>query len=437
MLKEKWNVVEGIIVETIAFLGLGFTYPEDCTSECQAFIDEHKKLIIKLDDKVYLIFSSYLGDRFKAELVAENLDYTKKAEWEKIMRDKYREEFSTSSFGFFGHEHYIDLRHKGHYEVNPDQREEAPVSEQAVPTEPTQKKSEPKKSNACPECGEKVTVEDEDDIRCEECDTQLWRCPRCNELVTEDPDETKACPKCEKSWTMLDCPECGKDFYDDLSACPHCKKEFGLGKCPNCDMETTKVSSNECCSGCDTNLYLCPRCNEFVSEDPDESTSCEKCKQSLCKVECPNCNEEIWSDSAKCPECNTEFTLSQCPHCDEKLIPIAGIGECPYCRENIYLCPRCQQYIEDDPDDTDSCPKCEKTLKTFECECGQDLFIDTETCPHCHEEILHENCPGCEEDIPSELDTCPRCGDDLEITECPRCKTKHYSSATHRGTGSH
>lgn len=176
--------------------------------------------------------------------------------------------------------------------------------------------------------------------------------------------------------------------------------------------------------------WTCPRCNQEIDVDPDddETDFCPKCQGSLWDMTCPQCGKDIWADSPKCPECQTELKMSKCPNCGKRIFVTEYGDDCPYCEETLWICPRCQQYLNEDPDEVDECPECHQTLVTYTCpKCRhEDIFIDQQVCPGCCENLQFEACPECGKSIPSGLDECPYCDEGLTITVCSHCKKEHY-----------
>jgi membrane protease subunit (stomatin/prohibitin family) len=177
--------------------------------------------------------------------------------------------------------------------------------------------------------------------------------------------------------------------------------------------------------------WTCPRCKKVIDVDPnaEDTNFCPECKQSFWLITCPKCGKAIWSDSPKCPECQAELPMGKCPSCGRHFFISQYAGSCPYCDEKVWLCPRCNQYIKEDPDEADECPECHQTLKTYDCpECSHDnIYADQQVCPGCQKTLQFEACPECGKSIPSGLGECPYCNEDLETTDCPHCKKEHYA----------
>jgi hypothetical protein len=204
-------------------------------------------------------------------------------------------------------------------------------------------------------------------------------------------------------------------------------------KCPNCGH---KVSENEISSGycndCEENFWVCPRCGDLIDKDPDdEGESCPSCKKIFATVKCKKCKKDIWIDESKCPECGENLKISKRLNCDKKLIVSEDLDECPYCQETIYICPRCNEYLDRDPDDMDSCPLCKKSLAEVDCpKCREEIFSDAERCGHCGKEFKLTNCPydDCKKSlIPSDnITDCPHCQGDIKYVKCPDCSKEFY-----------
>ncbi len=193
-------------------------------------------------------------------------------------------------------------------------------------------------------------------------------------------------------------------------------------KCPECDrlLDEDEIS-DEHCDRCDNSFWFCPRCKDTIGFDPDEtdenSSICPHCEKPLGKVKCDSCNEYMWADSEACPSCSETFKLSECPHCDKPISSVKGLDECPYCDNYIYLCPTCNQFVVDDPeeDGNEECPLCEATWVQFECpDCNGEIFLGIEECPDCGKDFEYIDCPGCDAKVPDCLNECPACNEDLE-----------------------
>ncbi len=181
--------------------------------------------------------------------------------------------------------------------------------------------------------------------------------------------------------------------------------------------------------------WTCPRCQQEIGEDPDadDSDMCPICKKSFWNMTCPHCGKDIWADSEVCSECQEPLTVSKCHNCGRQIFVSQYEDNCPYCDADLWICPRCNQYIDTDPEPDDfqgeyKCPQCDQLLVHYDCpKCGQsEIFIDQDTCPGCNEKLLFEPCPDCGEKIPSGLEQCPYCNEDLSTTECPHCQKTHY-----------
>lgn len=229
----------------------------------------------------------------------------------------------------------------------------------------------------------------------------------------------------------------GSDKIFDLTAADNEAEEaFSpvAKKCPNCEHKLSKEEiENTSCDECGNNFWVCPRCDALISEDPGEAESCPICKRTYTSISCPDCPGDVWVDEPKCPKCGKEFKISKCPNCREKFIVSDDLSACPYCGDSIYICPRCQEYIDSDPDDddTDSCPVCKKTLVKIDCpNCSQSIFPDSANCENCKKEFRLGKCPEsqCGEPIilSEDITECPYCQTDIKFARCPKCQEEFY-----------
>lgn len=176
--------------------------------------------------------------------------------------------------------------------------------------------------------------------------------------------------------------------------------------------------------------WTCPRCSQIIGKDPDDEDTdfCPKCNGSLWNMTCPQCGKDIWSDLEVCPECQAQLTMSKCPECGRRIFISKYHNCCPYCEEDLWICPRCGQYVRKDPAEEEKCPECGQPWQTYDCpECGYEhIFLDQKVCPGCQKTLQYESCPECGTSIPSGLDECPSCEEELTVTDCPHCDKKHY-----------
>ncbi|MEI6378784.1 MAG: hypothetical protein WCO55_03925 [Candidatus Falkowbacteria bacterium] len=200
----------------------------------------------------------------------------------------------------------------------------------------------------CPSC-EKPIIFSESQEECPHCGNTLYICPRCHCYIDEDPDDVEECPKCHKTLRITDCPgnHCRADVYADATECPECHMPFDLKPCPSCEKPIIFSENLDECPYCDTTLYICPFCHEYIDEDPDDADECPKCKASLRQMDCPNCGDTIFADYKSCPACHTEFDFIKCPvlGCEEMIILHQDVESCPHCDFDITYtkCPHCDK----------------------------------------------------------------------------------------------
>lgn len=129
-----------------------------------------------------------------------------------------------------------------------------------------------------------------------------------------------------------------------------------MGKCPHCDkpLLISENLNNEDCPYCGNTLWVCPRCGEYLDEDPDDLDECPHCNKTLKIIECPECNRNIPADSAQCPDCDAVFEMGKCPDddCGKEFLVDDGISECPYCNTDVkvVICPHCgkKHYVQNE-----------------------------------------------------------------------------------------
>ncbi|MFH1667471.1 MAG: hypothetical protein ABH884_00400 [Candidatus Komeilibacteria bacterium] len=203
--------------------------------------------------------------------------------------------------------------------------------------------------------------------------------------------------------------------------------------CPHCHRIMTESDLDDC-PFCEETIFTCPRCQQYIENDPAALYECPNCDKSLTEQYCPHCGESdnVFTDLEVCSHCGKELKHSKCPHCEKMLIFNDDQEECPFCEETIFTCPRCQQYIENDPDDLNECPNCDKSLTEQYCpHCGENdnVFTDLEVCPHCGKELKHSKCPYCEKMLifSEAVHECPSCQMDLNHATCPDCDKHFYT----------
>lgn len=203
-------------------------------------------------------------------------------------------------------------------------------------------------------------------------------------------------------------------------------------KCPNCKHKLSEEEiGNTSCDECDKSFWTCPRCDDLISEDPNDIDSCPVCKKTYTSIDCPDCQEDIWVDESKCPKCGKEFKISKCPNCKKKFIVSEDLNECPYCDDSIYICPRCQEYIDSNPNDIDECPVCKKTLIVIDCpNCSESIFPDSTKCGNCKKEFKLGKCPEsqCKKSLvlSEDISECPYCQTNIQHVKCPGCQEEFY-----------
>jgi len=197
--------------------------------------------------------------------------------------------------------------------------------------------------NECPHCSGDLIKGINPDC-CPYCGEDIYPCPRCGEHFESDPvDENNYCSECEQAYAKIKCPQCKEEIYADEATCPHCNQKLETDECPDCSRVLVVSDKLDECPFCDITLYICPRCHQYISEDPDDIDECPYCEETLKKHTCDKCGEEIPVDSEICPHCGEEISLEDCPYCEKK-IP-CGLDECPYCEASLEItqCPHCSK----------------------------------------------------------------------------------------------
>lgn len=327
------------------------------------------KITFQLAEKEFLRVSKYVGERLQVQIVLD--DYALKRTWEQRMSPLFQE-FSISTFGFLAtDDHIVDLRTK----------EGRPMVQNPVLA---------------------ATVEDERALVAEVfAEVASKSAEPLSQAIVEPQPTHKA---------ELKCPHCNREIDED-------------------DVE------QEQCRYCDEQFWQCPRCSALLTEEPDGLDECPHCHLTYAKLDCPECNESVYADATKCGECGNELKLDACPHCERVLILSKELGQCPYndCEEYIYICPRCDHYIDVDPEDSDTleCLRCHGTLIFIECpECNADILADATQCSRCQAKFEHEPCPNGECGKPiivhKYIDDCPYCEADIILVDCRHCSKKSY-----------
>lgn len=331
MLEKRYADVRNIILATGEFFRVRLPVPENLPAEWLVEFGKRQFVVAIKEDA--LLVGRPLFDEIEIGLYTRG-DAEK---WQSAMKALNIPGFTFSTSPLVFHSDHV---------FNLDQPEEVSVKKET-------QKPEAAKSRRCPNCRHKVMEEEIENGRCEDCGEDFWICPRCDAVIGEDPDEADQCPSCKKTYHRVDCPECREGVWIDESKCGDCGKELKIGKCPGCKKRFVISSDLEECPFCQENIYICPRCDEYIDEDPNEVDRCPVCQKSLATVSCPQCREDIFSDVEKCEHCDREFRLGKCPYedCQKSLIISADIGECPHCQNEVrhVKCPGCQEefYIEE------------------------------------------------------------------------------------------
>jgi len=197
--------------------------------------------------------------------------------------------------------------------------------------------------NECPICDNDLIKGLELDC-CPYCGEDIYPCPRCGEHFESDPvDEGNCCNDCEQAYVKIKCPNCEKDIYADEQECPHCKQNLETHECPECGRALVVSDKLDECPICDSTIYICPRCHQYINEDPDENIECPACVKTFLTHTCEHCDEEIYIDLNICPHCEQKIALEECPNCEEE-IP-SGLDECPHCDASLEStqCPHCSK----------------------------------------------------------------------------------------------
>lgn len=350
LLEKNFEKILEVLRVTCELFGVKCEVPESYPTQWN---DEFQdgKITFQIGDTDYLRFSKYfIGDKLQVEIVTGN--YTAKSEWDKRM-GPFKDSFQVSTFGFVAHDdNIVDLRTKEGRPMIHDEVLAATVEdEQPLITELLSEFAGEQSTPKCPHCDEVLSAEALEDMECQECEETFWKCERCGELIDEDSDEATECPKCKKTFATMDCPLCNETIFADVDHCEHCDKELRPSQCPHCERSLVWSEDLGTCpyGGCEESLYICPRCNEYIADDPDDSevAECPKCHGSLVFIDCPECDKDVLCDASSCPRCSAEFELGKCPNgkCSKLIIMNVEITECPHCNDDIVLitCPHCSQ----------------------------------------------------------------------------------------------
>ena len=143
----------------------------------------------------------------------------------------------------------------------------------------------------CPECGEKLSEEDQFCSKCgvvfsTDFSKDLFQCPQCGRIVS-DEERTCACGVLLVGQGNMICPKCGKEIPETSTVCPNCDEAFVelVSECPACGRRVAKEAfSCECgvifsdrvggaeCSECGDMVELtdrfCPKCGARFADEP-------------------------------------------------------------------------------------------------------------------------------------------------------------------------
>lgn len=337
MLQKRFPEVCRVIGETGKFFDIVLPIPQIIPEKWSEEFEKNQ-LVVKVGDS-HLVFRPYIEDKIKVGLDSQ-ISFSEKERWQSQMKNIGYDCFNFSTFGaVLASDKVFDLITAG--------------EEQAEVEEAEEQRPLPAKVKKCPNCQHKLSKSEVENGVCDECDESFWECPRCHVLTNDDPDDVETCPSCGKTYAKIECPECGEDIWADEVKCPECGKDLVLSKCPDCAKLLIVSDNLDECPYCGETLYICPRCHQYINEDPDDSNdSCPLCHKTLIVIDCPNCGESIPPDSEECPNCHIKFKLGRCPNddCGKAIIISEDINECPYCESTIQhvVCPHCAQgfYVE-------------------------------------------------------------------------------------------
>ncbi len=326
MLEERFSDICQVISATREFFQVSCQIPDKLPDEWLAEFQK-RQLTVKIGAN-HLIVRPYLGREIRVELESE-VGSSDKEKWRSQMERLNLTDFSFSTMGFvFGNDKVFDL--------TTVVRETEKVSQEQII---------PKK---CPSCKHKLSKDEIENGFCDECGESFWVCSRCDALISEDPSDIDSCPVCKKTYEVITCPDCQEDVWIDEAKCSKCGKEFKISKCPGCRKKFVVSDDLNECPYCQSDIYICPRCQEYIDEDPNDADSCPVCKKTLVVIDCPNCQRnDIYPDSEKCERCGKEFKVGKCPYsdCGKPLILSGNFNTCPYCDNDIQYvsCPNCQE----------------------------------------------------------------------------------------------
>jgi hypothetical protein len=300
----------------------------------------------------------------------------------------------------------------------------------------------------CPECQGSLSR-----IRCHKCKKIVFEdfnfclycrtlmqkpCPHCEKLikVAEFKEFKPCCPECQLSLKMVNCPYCQELIYEDLKSCPSCQSTLKMVVCryDNCyDHQEKKSKFYQglmACPRCGGELRQCPYCQAMISafEFETENPKCPECKKSIYLIPCPHCQKDIALDLTECPNCQQPLEMIKCQH-DYCLHPdghrgwfYRGLTCCPFCDEDVNVCPHCNRviWVDDyDYENGNTCPKCKKSIQKIPCpSCLKEIKQNLSQCPECQAELDLIQCPSSAcLDLTSEVNKFYR-----GLNQCPFCE---------------
>jgi len=143
----------------------------------------------------------------------------------------------------------------------------------------------------CPECGSRLTDEDEFCRRCgvvfsQDFSGDLFQCPECGRVVSEKDavcdcgvllvgEGNMICPGCgaEIPETALECPVCERRFVEEISECPACGRRVDRDAF-SCECgvvfsdQVAGIECSECGAGVQLDDQFCPDCGARFADEP-------------------------------------------------------------------------------------------------------------------------------------------------------------------------